>query len=141
MEARTCWILHDHTAINGTLAYLLEAGLLSQDQYDNHPRARQNDYEAEFHSILRDTRTGKWFDPTEDILPSCTSRTVILEPRLSTADWSTFVKQAPENIATDQWERRTPIAPEHAKPDFFELVSEVNMMKNIVGSGGTVLWL
>ena len=129
MEARTCWILHDHTAINGTLAYLLEAGLLSQDQYDNHPRARQNDYEAEFHSILRDTRTGRWFDPTKNMLPSCTRRTVILEPRLSSADWLKYSRQAPENICTNEWGVRS--TPAQEQPDFFNLVARVNMMKRV----------
>jgi len=140
-EARTCWIIHDHTTINGTIAYLRDSGRMSQDEYDNYPKARQNDYEAEFHSILRNTRNGAWYDPTADLLPSCTSRTVVLEPRMSTADWSTYVKQAIENPATDRWISKTPIDPEQAKPDFFELLQEINTMKTVLASGGSVLWL
>ena len=37
---------------------------------------------------------------------------------MSTADWSTYVKRAIENPASDRWERRTPIDPEQANLDF-----------------------
>jgi hypothetical protein len=140
-ETRACWILHDYNEINETTAFIRDSGRMSQDQYDNYPKAQPNDYEAEFHSILLDTRNGKWYDPTADLLPSCTSRSVVLEPRMSTADWSTYVKRAIENPASDRWERRTPWHTEHStKPNFFEMLQEINMMKTVLASGGSV-WL
>jgi len=138
MEAHACWIIHTHTDINGLIDHLRDTGAISPDQHAMLPRARANDYEAEFHSILRDTRTGTFYDCTKDMLPSCTRRTVILEPRLSSADWLEYARQAPENMATDQWGARS--MPANPNPDFFNLVQQTNMMKTVLASGGSVLF-
>jgi hypothetical protein len=132
MEMRTCWIVDTHTEINCLLDHFRDTGVISQDRHAMLPRARVNDYEAEFHSILLDTRTGTFYDPTKDMVPSRTRRTVILEPRMSTEDWLKYCRQAPENICTDRWCARS--TPAEEQPDFFNLVAEVNMIKNFAGT-------
>ena len=131
MEMRNCWIIDTHTEINGLTDHLRDTGAISQDRYAILPRARVNDYEAEFHSILLDTRTNTFYDPTKDMVPSRTRRTVILEPRMSTEDWLKYCRQAPENISTDRWSARCPV---DEQPDFFNLVAQVNMIKGFDGN-------
>jgi hypothetical protein len=136
MEAQSCWIIHTCADINDLTDHLRETGVLSPDQHAMVPRMNADDYEAEFHSILRDTRTGVFYDITRDMLPSCTERTVVLEPRMSSADWLKYSRQAPENICTAQWGARS--APAEEQPDFFNIVAEVDMIKSFNASGNVL---
>jgi hypothetical protein len=106
-EVVTCWIISNHRQI--TEAILRRMGRTRRDVRRLLPR--KGEFEAIFHSILRNRVTGQLFDITPDDAPNCTERTVVLEPRLTSADFSMGIMLglgSPESIDSATYAERAP---------------------------------
>jgi hypothetical protein len=137
IEILTCWIIHTAADIVRDLKSLVKCGKITQKQFNRFPLPGENDFEAEFHSILRFKHDEKLVDPTKDVNPSRKIRLIVLETRLNITDFRQYVKVSPENICTDAWKKLTPIKTE--SPDFFQLLNRMNFIKTFKAQGKTVL--
>jgi hypothetical protein len=137
IEILTCWIIHTAADIVRDLKSLVKYDQMTQKQFDRFPTPGENDFEAEFHSILRFKHDGKLVDPTKDVNPSRKIRLIVLETRVNSKDFRQYVKVSPENICTDAWKQLTPIKTE--SPDFFQLLNRMNFIKTFKAQGKTVL--
>lgn len=132
-ERVTCWIIHNSKEIVAEVLHV--QGKITEDMKKTLPRP--GEFEAEFHSILRNRQTGLLCDITPDYDLKCTGRMIVLEPRMSARDFETFNFSSPENIVTPTYAARVPI--EDPGPDFFEQVKELAMYNTVLNSGTAVI--
>ena len=98
---------------------------------------QKGEFEAVFHSVVRDKVTGNLLDITPDLNSARKTRTLVLEPRMTHTDFERFKFKTPENIASPSYVARTPV--EETNEDFFEMLVKLKMYKQVLAGGGRVV--
>ena len=125
VERVTCWILYSAKEI---IMDSRASPLVSEEQFRKMPEPSAGDFEAEFHCVLRN-KSGKLVDPTPDMNPKRVVRRIVVEPRMTADLLDKYGLTTPENIASDNWARLTPVSGNN--PDFFKQLKQLEFYKTL----------
>lgn len=132
-ELVTCWIIFNSDEVRAKTIVELH-GLGREFTPEIAARLpRQGEFEAEFHCVIRDQRTGLLSDITPGFNHTVTERRIVLENRMSGGDFERFSFSTPENIVSRRYARRCPTDPDN--PDFFGQLGDLDQYRRLLDAG------
>ena len=132
LEAVNCWILNGAEEVRQMYRYCESMGTSTKA----YPIPTRLDFEAEFHCILRNKKTGKLLDVTPDANPNRKTRMIVLETRMTPEYFRGFKFKTPESVVRPEWAKRTPVPDK--MPDFFEQLDRLKRILIVVWC--SVIW-
>jgi hypothetical protein len=132
-ELVTCWIIFDSDEVRATTIVELHGHGRELTPEIEARFPRPNEFEAEFHCVIRDQRTGLLSDITPGYNETVAERRIVLEPRMTAGDFERFSFSTPENIVNRSYARRCPTDPDN--PDFFGQLGDLDQYRRLLDAG------